>query len=155
VPNVFDPEFDDPRGQPGFEHVRARLGRQAGAQQLGMSLFEVPPGQAAYPYHFHEGQEEMIVILEGRPSLRTPDGWRDAEEGEVLSFLAGEGGGHQLVNRTDERVRFLSISTAHSPDVCVYPDSGKVGIYMAPVGGGQLYRRSDAVDYFEGEAPPG
>jgi uncharacterized cupin superfamily protein len=155
VANVFDPDFDDPRGQPGFEHVRARLGRQAGTEQLGMSLFEVPPGQAAYPYHWHVGQEELLIVLEGRPSLRTPGGWRELEEGEVLPCLTGERGGHQLVNRTGSRVRFLAISTTHSPDVCVYPDSGKVGVYTAPVGGRALYRQSDSVDYFEGESPPG
>jgi uncharacterized cupin superfamily protein len=155
VPNVFDPDFDEPRGQPGFDCLRARVARQLGAEQLGLSLWEVPPGQAAYPYHWHVGEEELVVVLEGRPSLRTPEGWRELEEGEALSFLAGEAGGHQLVNRSQERVRFLSISTGGSPDVCVYPDSDKVGVYERPVGGGQLFRRSDAVDYWEGEAPPG
>ena len=153
--NIFEPDFDDPRGQPGFEHVRARLGRQAGTEQLGMSLFEVPPGEAAYPYHFHIGQEELIIVLEGRPSLRTAEGWRETAAGEVLSFRAGEEGGHQLVNRTDERVRFLAISTMPVPDVCIYPDSNKVGVYRGALGPGELHRRGDAVDYFEGESPPG
>jgi uncharacterized cupin superfamily protein len=155
MPNIFDPHFDETRERPGFECLRARLGRQAGAEQLGMSLWELPPGQAAYPYHWHFGEEELIVVLEGRPSVRTPEGWRELEEGEVLSFLTGEGGGHQLVNRGDARARFLSISTQGSPEVCVYPDSDKAGIYGSPYGERELFRRSDAVDYWEGESPPG
>lgn len=155
MPNVLNPDFDEARERPGFEVRRARLARQLNTEQLGLSLWEVPPGQAAYPYHWHLGEEELLVVLEGRPSLRTGEGWREVEEGEVLSFLAGERGGHQLVNRSDERVRFLSFSTMGSPDVCIYPDSDKVGIYREPVGGGRLYRRSDAVSYWEGESPPG
>jgi uncharacterized cupin superfamily protein len=40
------------------------------------------------------------VVLEGTPSLRTPDGWRELEQGEVVSFLRGEDGAHQIVNRS-------------------------------------------------------
>jgi uncharacterized cupin superfamily protein len=155
MPNIFDPHFDEPRERPGFECLRARLGRQAGSEQLGMSLWELPPGQAAYPYHWHFGEEELIVVLDGRPSLRTPEGWRELEKGDVVSFRTGEGGGHQLVNRSDAQVRFLSISSQGSPEVCVYPDSDKVGIYGSPYGERELFRRSDAVDYWEGETPPG
>jgi len=51
--NLNDPEFDELREHPGFRCRRARLGRQAGAERLGLSLWEIPPGQAAYPYHYH------------------------------------------------------------------------------------------------------
>jgi hypothetical protein len=61
--------------------------RQAGAQRLGLSLWELLPGEAAYPYHFHLVDEELVVVLEGRPSLRTPDGWRDLERGETHPSL--------------------------------------------------------------------
>jgi uncharacterized cupin superfamily protein len=156
--NIFEPDFDEPRREPGFECLRARVGRQAGSERLGMSLWELPPGQAAYPYHFHLGEEELLVVLEGRPSLRTPEGGRELDEGEVVSFDTGEHGGHQLVNRTGARVRFLAISTQDGPDLVVYPDSDKVGAFeRRPEGGGlyELYRRSESVDYWEGESPPG
>ena len=61
-----------------------------------MSLWEVGPGEAAYPYHLHVAEEEMLVVLEGRPSVRSPEGWRELEEGEVISFQAGEPGAHQV-----------------------------------------------------------
>lgn len=156
--NLNDPRYDDNRDIPGFSVRRARVGRQLGAERLGASLFEVAPGEAAYPYHYHLGEEELLVILEGRPSMRTPAGWQQLEEGEVLSYPAGEAGGHQLVNRGEEVVRFLAISTSGAPDVVMYPDSGKLGAFeRLPEGGGlyELFRRSDAVDYMEGETPPG
>jgi uncharacterized cupin superfamily protein len=154
VPNLNQPEFDDVREQPGFNARRARLGRQAGAERLGLSYWEVEPGQAAYPYHAHLTEEELLVVLEGTPRLRTPEGWRDLAPGDVVSFAAGERGAHQLVNGTDETVRFLAISTAGAPEILLQPDSGKLGTRD----GGSLtttwFRESDAVPYFEGEQPP-
>lgn len=157
MPNLYDPEFDEPREQPGFRAQRARVSRQAGSERLGLSVWEVPPDEAAYPYHHHLGEEELVVVLDGRPSLRTPNGWRELAPGEVVAFLRGEGGGHQLVNETDETVRFLAFSTSGDPDLVVYPDSGKLGAFERLADGGGLramFRSGDAVDYYLDERPP-
>jgi uncharacterized cupin superfamily protein len=69
--NVFEPEWDAEQDLPPFTWRRARLGRQAGARQLGASLFELPPGASSFPLHVHHANEEMIVVLSGRPTLRT------------------------------------------------------------------------------------
>jgi uncharacterized cupin superfamily protein len=156
--NIEKPDFDEPREQPGFLARRARLSRQAGAQRVGLSLWEVSPGQAAYPYHAHLAEEELVVVLEGTPSLRTPEGWRDLEQGEVVSFLRGEEGAHQIVNRTEETIRFLAFSTGGEPDVVIQPDSDKVGVFERRPDGGGLrlwFRREDARNYYDGESPPG
>lgn len=155
--NINDPLFDEPREHSGFGCLRARVSRQAGCERLGLSLWELPPGEAAYPYHYHYTEEELVVVLAGRPSLRTPEGWRDLEEGEVVAFQRGEQGGHQLVNRTQETVRFLAFSTSGDPDIVIYPDSGKLGAFeRLPEGGGlrAMFRLADTVDYHEGEQPP-
>lgn len=157
MPNLNEPEFDEPREQPGFRSLRARLSRQAGSERLGLSLWELPPGEAAYPYHHHLAEEELLLVLEGRPALRTPDGWRELDEGEVVAFPRGVDGAHQLLNRTDRTVRFLAFSTNGEPDIIVYPDSGKLGAAQRlPEGGGlhQMFRLADAVDYWDGERPP-
>jgi uncharacterized cupin superfamily protein len=128
--NIFDPDFDELRSHPdqdGFEARRARVGRQAGARRLGASVWELDPGQSAYPYHAHLGEEELIVVLSGRASLRTPEGWRELEPGEVVAFPRGEEGAHQVANRGEELVRFLAVSTSGDPDVVLYLDAGKVG----------------------------
>jgi uncharacterized cupin superfamily protein len=156
--NIENPDFDEPRDQEGFRARRARISRQVGAERLGASLWELEPGQAAYPYHFHLGEEELIVVLTGTPTLRDPSGERELEQGEVVSFLRGEEGAHQVFNRSDAPVRFLAISPCGDPDIVIYPDSGKVGCYeRLPEGGGlrELHLRAKAVDYYEGESPPG
>jgi uncharacterized cupin superfamily protein len=126
--------------------------------RLGASLWEIPPGEAAYPFHYHLAEEEMIVVLSGRPSLRTDSGWRELETGDVVSFATGEDGAHQVVNRGHKPVRMLALSTAAQPDVVVQPDSGKVGAFeRLPEGGGMRlwFRRADAVEYLDGESAPG
>jgi uncharacterized cupin superfamily protein len=157
VANINEPHFDGSREHPGFRAKRARLGRQAGCERLGFSLWELPPGEAAYPYHYHLTEEEVLIVLEGRPSLRTPEGWRELAEGELVSFPRGEHGGHQVLNATGGVVRFLAVSTSGEPDVVMYTDSGKLGAFeRLPEGGGLrlMFRVSDAVDYHDGERPP-
>lgn len=122
-----------------------------------MSLWEVPPGEAAFPYHHHLAEEELLLVLDGRPSLRTPDGWRELVEGEVIAFPRGEHGAHQLVNHTEDTVRFLAISTSGEPDIVIYPDSNKLAaVERLPQGGGlrTMFRMADEVDYHEGERAP-
>ncbi len=157
VTNINEPLFDEPREHPGFRCRRARLSRQAGSERLGLSLWELPAGEAAYPYHHHLTEEELIVVLEGAPSLRTPAGWRELCEGEVVAFARGERGGHQLANRTEHTVRFLAFSSSGEPDIVIYPDSGKLGAFeRLPQGGGlwAMFRLTDTVDYHDGEHPP-
>jgi uncharacterized cupin superfamily protein len=156
--NINDPSFDELRDHDGFRALRARIGRQAGSERLGASLWELAPGEASYPYHYHLTEEELIVVLEGTPSLRTESGIRELAAGEVVAFHSGRSGAHQLLNRSERAVRFLSLSTNGEPDVVIYPDSGKLGAYeRRPDGGGlrEMFRLSDAVDYWEGEQPPG
>ena len=154
MPNIHEPDFDQLREEPGFRARRAYVGRQAGAQRLGASIWEVEPGQAAYPYHYHFGEEELVVVLSGEARLRTPAGERGVGAGDVVSFGRGEAGAHQLVATGTAPLRFLSVSTNGDPDVVIYPDSGKVGACeRRPDGGGfwELFRRADAVDYYDGE----
>lgn len=156
VPNIYRSEFEDGERPEGFRSRRARIGYELGTELIGASLWEVPPGEAAYPYHFHYSDEELVIVLSGRPSLRTPEGIRELEEGEALRFPLGEEGAHQILNRTDATATFLAISSHGRPDVVVYPDSDKIGVgERLPKGGGlrAFFRRADAVDYFEGEPP--
>jgi uncharacterized cupin superfamily protein len=154
--NIYNPDCEEPRERAGFRVRRARLGRQAGTRDLGASLWEIPPGEAAYPYHWHLAEEELVIVLEGSLRLRTPDGWSRLERGDVVSFLVGEDGGHQILNDGKETAVMLALSTQR-PDLVVYPDSGKLGAFeRRPEGGGlyKLFRLEDEVDYWEGETPP-
>lgn len=155
--NIEDPDFQLRDGPPGFRSKRARIGYELGSETVGVSLWELPPGEAAYPYHFHYSDEEVVIVLRGRPTLRTPAGTRALEQGEAVRFPLGEEGAHQLYNEGAEPVRFLSVSSHGHPDIVVYPDSNKVSASeRTPDGGGLrlFFDRDDAVDYWHGEEPP-
>jgi uncharacterized cupin superfamily protein len=157
--NIFRSNIDEYGDRDGYAWRRESVGRKAGSERLGASLYELLPGQSTFPYHYHLANEELLVVLRGRPHLRTPDGWRQLEEGDVVAFLVGERGAHQLVNRTDDEVRFLMISEMRSPDIGVYPDSDKVRVREHAPGSGRQgldfnFRTTDARDYWDGEAKP-
>jgi uncharacterized cupin superfamily protein len=157
APNIYHPVFDELREGEGFLARRARLGYQIASERLGLSLWEVPVGEAAYPYHFHLTEEEIVVVLEGEPVLRASGGHRQLGPGDVVGFQPGEPGAHQFTNPGPDLVRLLSVSTSGVPDLVVYPDSNKLGAAQRHSRGGGLqlfFRIEDAVDYWDRESPP-
>jgi uncharacterized cupin superfamily protein len=158
VANVFEPEWDAGQDEPPFRWRRARLGRQAGSERLGASLLEIEPGSSSFPLHFHHANEELLVVMAGRPTLRTADEDRELGPGEVVAFPTGRRGAHRLDNRSHEPVRLLFVSTMVAPEISEYPDSGKIWARTAPPGGlvgpedaFLLGRPEDNLDYLEGE----
>jgi uncharacterized cupin superfamily protein len=118
MPNLFDPEWDAERDEPPFRWRRARLGRQAGAQDLGASLFEIPPGGATFPLHAHFANEEMLLVLAGRLALTSADGSsRELSAGDVVACPAGRSGAHRLDNNGGEAARVLIVSTMKAPEI--------------------------------------
>jgi uncharacterized cupin superfamily protein len=159
VANLFDPEFASANDRPGFAWRRAPIGRQAGGERLGASLFSLPPGEALFPLHYHLGNEEMLIVIDGAPSLRTPDGERGLDRGEVVAFPRGESGAHQVVNRSEEDARVLLISEMNSPEVVVRPESGKLSALGRPPGSdregiNRVFFERDEVPFWDAEDPP-
>jgi uncharacterized cupin superfamily protein len=155
MPNILSPEWE--AELPGLRGQR--VGAAAGAEKLGATLYEVDPGGRVSPLHIHHANEEMLVVLAGRPTLRTTDGERELEPGEVVAFPAGRRGAHQVLNRSSERVRVLIASTMIYPEVAEHPDSGKVlAISGRPDETAAMvlaFRRDDAVPVTHGEEGPG
>jgi uncharacterized cupin superfamily protein len=88
---------------------------------LGASVYELGPGNFVI-YHLHHGSEELLIVLRGTPTLRTPEGERRLDEGDVVHFATGPDGAHGLRNDTDEPVRYVMCGTRVSPEVAEYPD---------------------------------
>ena len=146
-------EMKVPEGS-SFGGRRQRVGAEIGARKLGYSFFTVPPGRAAFPYHLHHTNEEMIFILEGEGLLRL-----GKEEVPVFSqmFIAlppGPEHPHQLVNTSNRDLRYLCVSTMEYPEIAEYPDSNKIGAYVSGAGQGgfrALYRKGANIGYYDGE----
>ena len=139
---------------PLYETLAARLAPGTAASKLGASIDTLPPGKLSCPYHFHYAQEEMFIILDGQGSLRVAGEMLPLRSGDVVFIPPGPEYPHQIINTSDQPLKYLSISTRESPEVCEYPDSGKY-MAMADAGNGQQLRvvqRPDmSVDYWDGE----
>jgi uncharacterized cupin superfamily protein len=150
--NIASPEFAyDPGDPEGFRAGMARLGPQLGASLLGTSVYEVPPGQAICPFHYEHAEEEWLLVLEGRPTLRHPEGVDDLEPWDLVCFPQGPEGAHGVRNGTEETVRVLMFSNVVEPAVTVYPDSDKIGVWTKDKADDVIVRRGDGVDYYDGE----
>jgi uncharacterized cupin superfamily protein len=134
-PNILDPRWDAEHDEPPFRWRRARIGRQAGAQALGASLFEVWPGAATFQLHAHHANEELIIVLAGRLLLTTRDRERELYAGDVVSCPAGRAGAHRLDNRGDEPARVLIASTMVAPDVTELGEDKQLWMRDYPPGG--------------------
>jgi uncharacterized cupin superfamily protein len=117
-----------------------------------MSVYEVPPGQAVCPYHYEYGEEEWMLVIEGRASVRTPEGTEEVGPSEVVFFSTGPSGAHQVRNDTDATVRVLVWSNLVYPTATAYPDSDKVGLWTGDEAEDLVAPRSSGVDYFDGES---
>jgi len=151
--NVSDPAFtydaDDPEG---FRSGYARLGPDLGAKATGTTVYDLPPGQALCPYHYEYGEEEWVLVLDGRPTMRTPEGTERLEPFDVVFFPTGPAGAHQLRNDTDGPVRVLMWSNVVYPTATAYTDSDKVGVWTGDKAEDVMVVRSSKVDYFHGES---
>jgi uncharacterized cupin superfamily protein len=147
--NLLDGELNESEDRPGYRHCATRVGGKLGAELLGASLYETLPGEKLWPYHWEVGCEEFLVVVAGRPTLRTPDGERELVSGDVVHFPEGEPGTHQLRNDTGEPFRVLIGSTKSPLNVAGYPDSNKILIDMP--GKRRMLRDGPELDYWEGE----
>ena len=133
-----------------FEARVGQIGRQIGAKKLGYNVTAVPPGKRAYPFHNHRQNEEMFYVLEGRGEVRI-----GAEKFPIRAgdFVACPPGGpeaaHQIVNTGTAELKYLAVSTMQYPEVCEYPDSGKIGVLADSIR--YVNRLDSQVGYWEGE----
>ena len=154
IRNFNDVEPEHQVRAPLYDTWCARLATGTVASKLGASIDTVAPGQRSCPYHFHYAQEEMFIVLEGTGTLRVAGEMLPLRAGDVIFVPPGPEYPHQLINTSDAPLKYLSVSTRESPEVCEYPDSGKY-LAMARGADGQpwegLHRAADNVDYWEGE----
>lgn len=153
--NINNPRWERESNQGPFAIKGYGVARAAGSQQVGATLYEIAPGKKNMPFHAHLATEELLIVLQGTPTLRTDEGERLLAEGEVVAFPAGKHSAHQLINRTDKPTRHLMISNKVGTDVAIYPDSNKIAARSGEYGDANslsfIAKQDSAVEYFQGE----
>lgn len=154
IRNINDVPMDTFVRAPKYESQGARLARGTAARKLGASVDIVAPGKVTCPYHLHHAQEEMFVVLEGEGTLRVAGEMLPLKVGDVIFIPAGPEYPHQIINTSAAPLKYLSISTQESPEICEYPDSNK---FMAESssdgkrGFDVILPRQASVDYWDEE----
>ena len=144
------PEYDD-ADPDGYRAGMARFGPALGAAMMGASLYELPPGQSICPYHYEYPDEEWLLVVAGRVTVRHPDGEDELGTGDIVCFPPGPDGAHKVTCLGDETARVVMSSTKQKPAVAVYPDSDKVGIWPGDDRDVLMMRR-ESLPYYDGEA---
>ncbi len=156
-PNIHEPEWEvDFRDTPARSRA-LRVGAAAGARDLGAALYELQPGGAVSPYHLHHANEELLIVLSGRPRLRTPDGSRSLPSGTVVAFPPGPDGAHRVSNPGPDTARVLIVSTMRYPEIAEHVSTGTTMAMTGPAAGKvfaagtdrefiELYREAMAAD---------
>lgn len=149
IRNFNDAPLKHEAREPLYGGMGARLGTGTAALKMGASIDVLEPGKRGCPYHLHHAQEEMFIILEGHGTLRVAGEMLALKAGDVVFVPPGPDYPHQIINTSDAPLKYLSISTKDSPEVCEYPDSGKTLAYGA--GFGRMSRLDTDLDYWDGE----
>jgi len=135
---------------PDYAYTKKNIVGRSDASQCVVSVYEVPPGKAAYPYHYHLKNEEVFYILQGQGELITPQGCRTVEQGDFLFFPSNAAGAHKLINTSQtELLTYIDFDTKNDIDVACYPDSKKIGVWGLDTN--CVFHMDDAVDYYSGE----
>ena len=141
-----------------FEARRAAVSEHIGGQKLGYGVVVLGPGKRAWPYHSHYVNEELFFVLEGEGTLRHAGEEYPIKTGDFIAAPADSEQPHQIVNSSEADLKYVCISTMQQPEIALYPDSEKFGVYHgdfrnmdAPGSFFLLGRRSNAIDYWDGE----
>lgn len=136
---------------------RKELSNAVGAEKLGFSLYELPPEGRSWPYHYHTANEEALYVLDGNGILRHEDGEEKLRPGDFVTLPDDESGGHQVINDGGDTLRYIVASTMEEPDITVYPEMEKFGVFVGSPPGGRderpfhgYYRTEDDIEYWEG-----
>jgi uncharacterized cupin superfamily protein len=138
----------DPRPQlpEGFRRSSTRVGTALGAARTGLSVYELPPGEAISPYHYEDPEEEWLLVVSGTPTLRHPGGEDQLEPWDTVFFPAGPAGAHFVRNNSEAPARVAMFSSITAVGAAVYPDSDMVAIFTTDGEDDIVVKRTSSVD---------
>jgi uncharacterized cupin superfamily protein len=111
---------------PDFRRHSTRVGADLGAARTGLSVYELPPGQAISPYHYEDPEEEWLLVVSGTPTLRHPGGEDQLEPWDLVFFPSGPAGAHLVRNNSESPARVAMLSSMSTAGAVVYLDSDMI-----------------------------
>ena len=98
-----------------------RLSPASGLSDFGVSHVTLKPGAWSSQRHWHEGEDEFVVMLSGEAILVDDSGETRLRAGDCASFPKNDGNGHCLINQSHHECVFIAVGRPSETD-CHYPD---------------------------------
>jgi uncharacterized cupin superfamily protein len=127
----------------------AEVGYWIGAQRLGYQVVRLPPGARFCPVHAEFSEEELFIVLDGEPSIRTPSEILRCRKGDLIAFPVGPDHAHQAINESEKDATLLLLGQNQDQNVVYYPESDK--LLASTPRARWMVRGSPRLDYFDGE----
>jgi uncharacterized cupin superfamily protein len=120
---IVDPATAPVSGEKGLRTLH--LSVAGGIRQFGAYLDTLDPGAWSSHRHWHSAEDEFLLMLSGRATLRDDTGMTDLHPGDAVAWRHGDPNGHHLTNRGGEPARWLIVGSRCRGDICTYPDDGR------------------------------
>jgi len=117
-----------------------RLGDLGGLNQFGANIVILQPGAKSSLRHWHQNEDEFVMIIEGELTLIQDDGETQMGPGDCAAFPAGDRNGHHFINKSDTEARFFVVGTKEKQEVVIYPD---VDLMLTVKNGNATFTRQD------------
>lgn len=152
VINIADVPMNLILGGRRFAAQAGLAGPEIGSTGIGCSVFDVPPGMSACPFHRHHATHELFFVLEGEGETRLDEARLPIRPGDLIAAPAGKEA-HQIVNTGTTNLRYLAFSAEGPADIVEYPDSSKLMIEAGtwPNRSIELLGRLAPAEYYDGE----
>jgi len=121
-----------------------RLGDAGGLTQFGANLVILEPGALSSLRHWHQHEDEFVMVTEGECALVQDAGETVMRPGDCAAFPAGSPDGHQFINRTDKVAKFLVVGSKAPREVATYSD---VDLRLEVEGGKARFTYKDGSDW--------
>ena len=137
IPQSNATGYPSPWREEMAKRLYRRLGPVSGLSDFGISHVTLEPGGISSQRHWHEGEDEFLVMLEGEAVLIEDEGETLLHPGDCCAWPKGVANGHHLVNRSARPCVFIAVGRVARTD-CHYPD-----IDMHLDGAAQRFVRKD------------
>lgn len=122
IPQTNRTGYPDPYHQPVAGRWYRRLAPPSGLSAMGVSHVVLKPGAWSSQRHWHETEDEFLVMLTGEAVLIDDGGETVMRAGDCASFPMGEANGHHLVNRSDADCSYIAVSAGKRGGGGTYSD---------------------------------
>jgi uncharacterized cupin superfamily protein len=148
--NLDELAYEDVRSESTrYRSCDAEVGFWIGAQRLGYQVVKLPPGARFCPVHAEFSEEELFIVLDGEPSIRTPSQTLRCRRGDFIAFPTGPRHAHQAINESDAEATLLLLGQSQEQNIVYYPESDKLLASTPDVR--WMVRNSPQLDYYDGE----